>query len=90
MPACFASGLGFYMLHNTLQINATQMAPERRGAAVAAFAASYFIGQSVGIAVSGFLIPAVGTSGVILLGAFGVTAVSLNFARLMRLHHRKV
>jgi predicted MFS family arabinose efflux permease len=90
IPACFASGLGFYMLHNTLQINATQMAPERRGAAVAAFAASYFIGQSVGIAVSGFLIPAVGTSGVILLGAFGVTAVSLNFARLMRLHHRKV
>jgi predicted MFS family arabinose efflux permease len=83
MPACFASGLGFYMLHNTLQINATQMAPERRGAAVAAFAASYFIGQSVGIAVSGFLIPAVGTSGVILLGALGVTAVSLNFAHLM-------
>ena len=90
IPACFASGLGFYMLHNTLQINATQMAPERRGAAVAAFAASYFIGQSVGIAVSGFLIPAVGTSGVILLGALGVTAVSLNFARLMRLHRREV
>jgi predicted MFS family arabinose efflux permease len=90
MPSCFASGLGFYMLHNTLQINATQMAPERRGAAVAAFAASYFIGQSVGIAVSGFLIPAVGTSGVILLGALGVAAVSLNFARLMRLHRREV
>lgn len=35
LPACFASGLGIYMLHNTLQINATQMAPERRGAAVA-------------------------------------------------------
>ena len=90
IPACFASGLGFYMLHNTLQINATQMAPERRGAAVASFAAAYFIGQSVGIAVSGFLIPAVGTSGVILIGAFGVTAVSLNFARLMRLHRREV
>lgn len=90
LPACFVAGLGFYMLHNTLQINATQMAPERRGAAVAAFAASYFIGQSVGIAVSGFLIPAVGTSGVIILGALCVTAVSLNFARLMRLHRRKV
>src|SRR5690606_35276554 len=32
-PACLCCGLGFYMLHNTLQINATQMAPERRGAA---------------------------------------------------------
>jgi predicted MFS family arabinose efflux permease len=90
IPACFVSGLGFYMLHNTLQINATQMAPERRGAAVAAFAAAYFIGQSAGIAMEGFLIPRIGTSGVILLGAVGVILVSQNFARLMRLHRRKV
>lgn len=90
MPACFLAGLGFYMLHNTLQINATQMAPERRGAAVAAFAASYFIGQSAGIAISGFLIPSIGTSGVILMGAVGVTLVSQNFARLMRNHRKKV
>ena len=90
MPACFCAGLGFYMLHNTLQINATQMAPERRGAAVAAFAASYFIGQSAGIAVSGALIPTIGTSGVILMGAGGVILVSQNFTRLMRIHRRKV
>jgi predicted MFS family arabinose efflux permease len=88
MPACFMAGLGFYMLHNTLQINATQMAPERRGAAVAAFAASYFIGQSAGIALSGALIPFMGTSGVILLGAAAVTLVSQNFARLLRLHRK--
>ena len=44
MPACFLFGLGFYMMHNTLQINATQMAPERRGAAVAAFALCFFYG----------------------------------------------
>lgn len=90
IPACFCAGLGFYMLHNTLQINATQMAPERRGAAVAAFAASYFMGQSAGVALSGTLIPVTGTSGVILLGALGVTLVSQNFARLMRVHRRKV
>ncbi len=89
IPACFLAGLGFYMLHNTLQINATQMAPERRGAAVAAFAASYFIGQSAGIALSGTLIPSIGTSGVILMGAIGVIGVSQNFARLMRLHRKK-
>jgi len=89
MPACFVAGLGFYMLHNTLQINATQMAPERRGAAVAAFASSYFMGQSVGIAISGALIPTMGTSGVILVGAVGVAVVSQNFARLMPLHRRK-
>ncbi|WP_342620453.1 MFS transporter [Rhodoferax sp. GW822-FHT02A01] len=90
IPASFVSGLGFYMLHNTLQINATQMAPERRGAAVAAFAASYFIGQSAGIALEGALIPTIGTAGAIVLGAVGVTVVSQNFARLMQKHRRKV
>lgn len=89
IPASFVSGLGFYMLHNTLQINATQMAPQRRGAAVAAFAAAYFIGQSAGIAVEGFLIPSIGTSGVILLGAVGVILASQSFVRLKRLHRAK-
>ena len=86
VPACFIAGLGFYMLHNTLQINATQMAPERRGSAVAAFASCFFIGQSVGIAVNGQLIAIVGTTGIIVLGAIGVWLVSWNFVRLMRTH----
>lgn len=89
VPACFVAGLGFYMLHNTLQMNATQMAPERRGAAVAAFAACYFMGQSAGVALSGALIPLTGTVGVILLGAAGVSGVSLNFARLVQLHRHR-
>jgi len=90
MPASFISGLGFYMLHNTLQINATPMAPQRRGAAVAAFAAAYFIGQSAGIALEGFLIPSIGTSGVIGLGAVGVILASQTFARLMCLHRERL
>lgn len=32
-------GIGYYMLHNTLQTNATQLAPEVRGTAVSLFAA---------------------------------------------------
>jgi len=88
VPACFMAGLGFYMLHNTLQINATQMAPERRGAAVAAFASCFFIGQSVGIAADGQLIALVGTTGIIVLGALGVWLVSWNFVRLLRTKRR--
>ncbi|HKX41521.1 MAG TPA: MFS transporter, partial [Burkholderiaceae bacterium] len=53
VPGCLVAGLGFYMLHNTLQINATQMAPERRGAAVASFASSFFLGQSAGVTLAG-------------------------------------
>ena len=37
------------MLHNTLQTNATQMAPEARSTSVALFASCFFLGQSVGV-----------------------------------------
>lgn len=49
--ACALGGLGFYMLHNTLQTQATQMAPQARGAAVALFASVLFMGQSLGVSV---------------------------------------
>ncbi len=46
---CLAAGLGFYMLHNTLQTQATQMAPHARGSAVTLFACLLFFGQSTGV-----------------------------------------
>ncbi|NMM36590.1 MAG: MFS transporter [Glaciimonas sp.] len=82
VPGCFVAGLGFYMLHNTLQINATQMATERRGAAVASFASCFYLGQSVGVAIAGVLIEKLGTSLVISVGAAGVLLIALNFSRL--------
>lgn len=82
IPGCFVAGLGFYMLHNTLQINATQMAPERRGAAVSAFASSFFLGQSLGVAIGGVLVEHLPTGFVIAIGAVGVLAVALQFSRL--------
>lgn len=81
---CFMAGLGFYMLHNTLQINATQMAPERRGAAVSAFASSFFLGQSVGVGIAGVLVEHIGTSNVLVAGGFGVLAVALRFSRKLK------
>ena len=84
-PACFLMGLGFYMLHNTLQTNATQMAPERRGAAVSIFAFCYFIGQSTGIAIAGWLVGHISIQSVILSSAVGVLLVGTTFARQKRL-----
>lgn len=84
VPACFGAGLGFYMFHNTLQINATQMAPERRGAAVSAFASSFFLGQSVGVGAAGVLVGHFGTGKVMILGAFGVLAVAVAFSRKLK------
>jgi predicted MFS family arabinose efflux permease len=42
-------GLGFYMLHNTLQVNATQMAPEARSTALGIFSAALYLGMSSGV-----------------------------------------
>jgi predicted MFS family arabinose efflux permease len=49
---CLSAGLGFYMLHNTLQTQATQMAPHARGSAVTLFACMLFFGQSTGVLVA--------------------------------------
>jgi len=82
IPACFAAGLGFYMLHNTLQINATQMAPERRGAAVSTFAACFFLGQSAGVGLAGLAVEKFGTGAIICIGAVGVVLTGLTFSHL--------
>ena len=41
-------GLGFYMIHNSLQTQATELAPDNRASAVAAHAFFFFLGQAVG------------------------------------------
>lgn len=53
--AITATGLGFYMLHNTLQVNATQMSPQARGTAVAIFSSALYMGQTAGVAGAGFI-----------------------------------
>jgi predicted MFS family arabinose efflux permease len=68
--AVAALGFGYYMLHNTLQTNATQMLPEARGTAVAGFSSALFVGQSVGVAMAA---PIVDRAGAVTL--FAIAAV---------------
>jgi predicted MFS family arabinose efflux permease len=82
-PACLAARPGFYMLCNTLQTKATQMAPARRGADVSAFASCFFLGQVFGVAVVNALVAHWGTGPVIACGAVGVALVALGFNRLI-------
>jgi YNFM family putative membrane transporter len=81
---CLVAGVGFYSLHNTLQTNATQMAPERRGAAMALFASLFFLGQSVGVAIAGVLVERLGSTAVIVGAGLAVIPVGITFARLRR------
>ena len=67
--ATAAIGLGYYMLHNTLQTNATQMVPEARGTAISIFSAALYLGQSLGAAVSAPVVDRWGAAPVFLAGA---------------------
>ncbi len=79
---CLIAGLGFYMFHNTLQTNATQMAPTRRGVGVALFASFFFIGQSVGVGVAGLLVARLGTTPVLVAAGVLLVPVGFVFAHL--------
>ncbi|MEP7181521.1 MAG: MFS transporter, partial [Betaproteobacteria bacterium] len=86
VAGAFFAGIGFYMLHNTLQTHATQMAPERRGAAVALFASAFFLGQSVGVALASAAVEHVATPPIIVAGALATLAIGLAFSRLLAAH----
>lgn len=80
LPACLMGGFGFFMLHNTLQANAAQMAPTARGTAMSLFAASLFLGQSVGVFFAAKLIDRVGSALVVAAGGTLVLAVGVYFS----------
>ena len=58
--AMFVAGITFYMLHNSMQTEATELAPSARGSAVALFACGFFIGQGLGPLVFGALLHGLG------------------------------
>jgi predicted MFS family arabinose efflux permease len=62
-------GLGFYMLHNTLQTNATQMSPDARGTAVGLFSAALYLGQTAGVAAMAPLVDRAGAPPVFMAAA---------------------
>ena len=56
IPLNILMGLGYYMMHNTLQTQATELSPEARGTAVSLFAFNLFVGQGIGAAVFGRIV----------------------------------
>ena len=82
-PAMILLGLGLHMLHNTLQTNATQMAPEARGLAVSTFANVLFMGQAAGIWLSGLLIDRIGFAPIFIAAGVALLAVGVAFALML-------
>jgi len=87
IPASLLAGFGFFMFHNTMQANATEMAPGARGTAVSLFASFLFLGQSVGVVVAASLMERIGTGAVVALGGTVMLAEGMSFA--WALHRRE-
>ncbi|HWK60132.1 MAG TPA: MFS transporter [Eoetvoesiella sp.] len=87
IPACALAGFGFYMMHNTLQANATQMAVQARGTAVSLFACSLFLGQSIGVGIVAQLLDSLGTSAAFIPGMVVLPLLGLWLAWSIR--HRR-
>ena len=74
-------GLGFYMVHNTMQTNATQMAPQARATALAIFSSALYMGITVGVAAAAPVVDRFTAVPVFLTAAIGFPLLCAIFAR---------
>ncbi len=77
-------GITFYMLHNTLQTNGTQMAPEVRGSALAMFALCLFVGQAIGVPIAAPIVDRYGAPPIFWAAALFLPALAWWFAMALR------
>jgi predicted MFS family arabinose efflux permease len=80
MAAFTVVGLGFYMLHTGIQIEATELAPDARGSAIALHAFSLFLGMALGPVIYGLMIPHLGAAISLFFGGAVVLAAALLIA----------
>ena len=87
IPATILAGFSYYMLHNTLQTNATQMAPDMRGLGIAIFASCLFLGQAVGVALVAPIFDSTGGRPIFLVAGALLLTLGASFRWLLRLRH---
>jgi predicted MFS family arabinose efflux permease len=78
------TGLGYYMLHNTLQTNATQMTPQARGTAVAIFSSALYLGQTAEVAAGGVVFDRFTAVPLFLAAAAVLLGLAFWFARQLK------
>jgi YNFM family putative membrane transporter len=77
-------GFSFYMLHNTLQAKAVEMAPQARATGLALYSSGWALGQAAGAAAMGFAVSGFGYRPAIV--AFGVGYFALGVWMRRNLH----
>jgi predicted MFS family arabinose efflux permease len=88
MPACGIAGLGYFALHNSLQLQGTQLATQARGTGMALFAGSLFFGQSAGVAAGAWAFHHLPVAACFTVAGLGLAALGLTLARQLRRRRR--
>jgi predicted MFS family arabinose efflux permease len=81
--ALFAMGIGFYMLHNSLQTQVTELAADSRASAVSIHAFSYFMGQAIGTPLFGLGLVTIGATAALVSCAAGILLLGLLAASVL-------
>jgi predicted MFS family arabinose efflux permease len=76
------------MLHNTFQVNVTELNPDARASAVALHACSFFLGAAVGPVVTGLGLLWIGRLPTMVIEAGMVAALGFAAARVLGERHR--
>lgn len=76
IAACLLLGLGFYMIHTSIQTQVTEVAPQARGSAVALHAFSFLGGQAVGPVAMGAGRALLGAEAALLLASAMILALA--------------
>ncbi len=78
------AGFGFYMMHNTLQARATELAPAARGSTFALFSAAMFLGQGIGPPFAGTVSHLAGFQALFITVGIAVIILALSAAFLIK------
>jgi predicted MFS family arabinose efflux permease len=77
VPCSIGLGFGFYLIHNTVQAKATEVAPQARGSAVALYATGWALGQALGVGAIGLAVAAAGFAPAIMACGLGFALLGL-------------
>ncbi|MGR8948978.1 MAG: MFS transporter [Gammaproteobacteria bacterium] len=83
-PLLLVTGFGMYVMHNTLQTLATEIAPNARGTAISLFAFVLMSGQGAGVAVYGYIIDEYGFRPAYLMAASVIALLATWFQSTLK------
>jgi predicted MFS family arabinose efflux permease len=79
-------GFGFYWLHGSIQVYATELAPQARGSAMALHSMAFFLGQAAGPVIYGLGLATIGRTPLLIAGALIIALVGYVCSRKLKRH----